>query len=196
MLPPVVWVLGGPGAGKGTQCQLISSKFGYHHLSSGDLLRREVLTGTDLKNVQIFKAMEKGTLVEDEDVVRLLGEEMKNSEKANGFVIDGFPANLNQAKLFEQNLGSPSHIIKLEVSNGVMRSRLLARGNFDDKGEAVEARIKSFNEQTRPVLAAYSQTIDIVRGEQDVESVHRDMSSVIDTFYAEISATITLPYVA
>ena len=56
---------GGPGAGKGTQCQLISSKFGYHHLSSGDLLRREVLTGTDLKNVQIFKAMEKGTLVAD-----------------------------------------------------------------------------------------------------------------------------------
>ena len=84
MLPPVVWVLGkrwdrsgyyctnrilpgGPGAGKGTQCQLISSKFGYHHLSSGDLLRREVLTGTDdvTKNVQIFKAMEKGTLVAD-----------------------------------------------------------------------------------------------------------------------------------
>ena len=56
---------GGPGAGKGTQCQLISSKFGYQHLSSGDLLRREVLTGTDLKNVQIFKAMEKGTLVAD-----------------------------------------------------------------------------------------------------------------------------------
>jgi len=121
---------------------------------------------------------------------------MKKSEKANGFVIDGFPANLNQAKLFEQSLGSPSHIIKLEVSNGVMRSRLLARGNFDDKGEAVEARIKSFNEQTKPVLAAYSQTIDVVRGEQAVESVHRDMSSVIDTFYAEISATITLPYVA
>ena len=58
---------GGPGAGKGTQCQLISSKFGYHHLSSGDLLRREVLTGTEdvSKNVQIFKAMEKGTLVAD-----------------------------------------------------------------------------------------------------------------------------------
>jgi len=140
MLPPVVWVLGGPGAGKGTQCQLISSKFGYRHLSSGDLLRREVLTGTEdvTKNVQIFKAMEKGSLVADEDVVRLLGEEMKKSEEANGFVIDGFPANLNQAKLFEQNLGSPSHIIKLEVSNGVMRSRLLARGNFDDKGETVE----------------------------------------------------------
>ena len=89
-------------------------------------------------------------------------------------------------------------------------------------GEAVEARIKSFNEQTKPVLAAYSQTIDVVsdmqtylisellilfflsisniptqvKGDQAVESVHRDMSLVIDTFYAEISATITLPYVA
>ena len=58
---------GGPGAGKGTQCQLISSKFRYRHLSSGDLLRREVLTGTEdvTKNVQIFKAMEKGSLVAD-----------------------------------------------------------------------------------------------------------------------------------
>merc|ERR1712027_136092 len=129
---PIIWLIGGPGSGKGTQCDRIVGKFGFTHLSSGELLRGEVLAGTP-RGMQLFRVMEQGLLVPDEEV-------------------DGLPANMEQAKLFEEMIGAPSKIIVFELNEEVMKIRLKERSNFDDKPDAILKRIETFGTQTRPVI--------------------------------------------
>lgn len=86
---PVVWILGGPGSGKGTQCAKIVDKFGFSHFSTGDLLRAEVSAGTD-KGKELAAIMKRGDLVPNDEVLYLLQKAMKEvTGKAKGFLIDG-----------------------------------------------------------------------------------------------------------
>lgn len=86
---PVVWILGGPGSGKGTQCAKIVEKFGFSHFSTGDLLRAEVAAGTD-KGKELSEIMKRGDLVPNEEVLALLQAAMKEVlGKSQGFLIDG-----------------------------------------------------------------------------------------------------------
>ena len=95
---PVIWVLGGPGCGKGTQCDKIVSKYGYTHLSSGDLLRDEVKSGSD-RGQQLNAMMEKGDLVPLFVVLDLLAEAMIGKlAGSKGFLIDGYPREVAQVK--------------------------------------------------------------------------------------------------
>merc|ERR1739847_56166 len=131
---PIIWLVGGPGSGKGTQCDRIVGKFGFTHLSSGELLRGEALSGTP-RGMQLFRVMEQGLLVPDEEVVGLLKDAIySKSSDAKGFIIDGFPANLEQARLFEE-------MIVFELNEEVMKIRLKERSNFDDKPDAILKRI-------------------------------------------------------
>merc|ERR1712241_1438371 len=114
---PIVWVLGGPGSGKGTQCQTIVTRMGYTHLSSGDLLRNEVLSGSP-RGLQIFRLMETGELVPAIIVLPLLPEAMVEKiygGKAKGFLLDAFPCNLDQAESFESLVMGPSKVISLSM---------------------------------------------------------------------------------
>merc|ERR1712088_441721 len=153
MAPPVFWVIGGPGSGKGTQCEMIRGKYRFTHLSSGDLLRDEVMLNS-ARGMQIFGTMEKGNLVPDEVVIDLLAEAM--AKESTGFLVDGFPATMEQAKLFEKTVGAPCKIILFDMSDELMRIRLEGRGNFDDQASAIKKRIATFNEKTKPVAAEYS----------------------------------------
>ena len=81
----------------------------------------------------------------------------KNTSETKGFIIDGFPATLDQAALFEEKIGSPSKIIVIEVINDLLKRRLEDRGNFDDTADAIEKRIDTFTEKTRPVIRNYSK---------------------------------------
>lgn len=86
---PVIWILGGPGSGKGTQCAKIVEQFGFSHFSTGDLLRAEVAAGTD-KGKQLAEIMKRGDLVPNEEVLDLLQNAMKEAKgKSKGFLIDG-----------------------------------------------------------------------------------------------------------
>merc|ERR550532_1530556 len=131
---PVVCVLGGPGSGKGSQCEILAYKRNLKHLSSGDLLRHEVLSGSEVGK-KVFKLMEMGELVPTTVVLDLLAEAMIKAidEGAAGYLLDAFPINLEQAKAFEEFIGSPTRIIYLSLAQDIMVSRLLERGNFDDK---------------------------------------------------------------
>merc|ERR1712002_281119 len=98
---PIVWVLGGPGCGKGTQCDKIVAKYGYTHLSSGDLLRAEVQSGSE-RGKQLTAIMEKGDLVPMFVVLDLLAEAMlAKLGGSKGFLIDGYPREVQQGKEFE-----------------------------------------------------------------------------------------------
>ncbi|KOB70732.1 Uncharacterized protein OBRU01_14831, partial [Operophtera brumata] len=99
---PVVWVLGGPGSGKGTQCEKIIAKYGFTHLSSGDLLRAEVKSGSDRAKC-LTSIMERGELVPNEIVLDLLKEAIEaNRDHAKGFLVDGYPREKSQGIAFEQ----------------------------------------------------------------------------------------------
>ena len=80
-----------------------------------------------------------------------------------GFLIDGFPANLNQAKVFEEKIGSPEKIIVLNVNDIILKERLTKRSNFDDQPDAVDKRLETYNNETKAVVKAYAKLVKNVR---------------------------------
>lgn len=176
---PIIWVLGGPGSGKGSQCLSMVAKHGFTHLSSGDLLRKEVLSGSNLGR-QLYRVMELGELVPTTVVLDLLAEAMVNeiyTGKAKGFLLDNFPMNLEEAEAFESYVTSPTKLIYLSAEQDVMIGRLLERGNFDDTKEAIEKRCANFQNQTRPVLAKYEAKLVKVNADQPKDKVAEDIAS-------------------
>jgi adenylate kinase len=121
-------LLGAPGAGKGTQCKRIAERYGVFHLSSGDILRRERLAGTELgKKAQSY--MDSGSLVPDGIVVEMMAEAI-NKARA-GFVLDGFPRTVNQAGELDKALASSGQridiILDLEIDDEVVGQRMTGR---------------------------------------------------------------------
>jgi adenylate kinase len=101
---PIIWILGGPGSGKGTQCERLVKRYGFQHLSSGDLLRDEVASGSD-KGKEISEMMVKGVLVPRAVVLDLIKQAMlKNLGTAKGFLIDGYPREVEQGEDFENQV--------------------------------------------------------------------------------------------
>jgi adenylate kinase len=100
----VIFVVGGPGSGKGTQCERIVKKYGYTHLSSGDLLREEVKSGSE-RGKQLNELMQKGLLVSNQTVLDMIKDAMlKNIETSKGFLIDGYPRQMDQGLEFEKQV--------------------------------------------------------------------------------------------
>eukprot|EP00092_Neocalanus_flemingeri_P021719 GFUD01023561.1.p1 GENE.GFUD01023561.1~~GFUD01023561.1.p1 ORF type:complete len:200 (+),score=50.47 GFUD01023561.1:131-730(+) len=178
---PIIWVLGGPGSGKGTQCMSLVAKLGFTHLSSGDLLRNEVLSESKIGR-QLYNLMERGELVPMTVVLDLLAEAMVNDihgGKNKGFLLDAFPINLEQAEAFESYVTSPTKVLYLSTEQDVMIDRLLERGNFDDNKESIEKRCSTFQTQTRPVLEKYAAKLVKVNADRPSEEVAQDMAAGI-----------------
>jgi len=174
---PIVWVLGGPGSGKGTQCANLGVKTGFTHFSTGDLLRNEVLSGSK-RGCQLYKLMEIGELVPTAVVLDLLAEAMVENlygGNSKGFLIDAYPMNLEQAGAFEDYIYSPTKVVYLSLEQDVMVDRLLKRGNFDDKKEAIEKRCQNFQTQTRPVLEKYKDKLIKVDANRPADEVTADI---------------------
>ncbi|CAL8469532.1 g9073 [Coccomyxa elongata] len=155
----IVFVLGGPGSGKGTQCDMIVKKYGFVHLSAGDLLREEVKKGTELGK-EIEGIMKEGKLVPTDITVKLLREAMEKST-ADTFLIDGFPREIHQAQVFERKVKPPQLVIYYDCPEDVMKERLLKRaqtsGRADDNEETITKRFKTFLECTIPVVEYYER---------------------------------------
>lgn len=156
---PVIFVLGGPGCGKGTQCEKIVAKYGYTHLSSGDLLRDEVQSGSD-RGKALNAIMEKGELVPLEVVLDLIAEAMlKKVSESKGFLIDGYPREQAQGVQFEQNILPCTKVLYFEVPDEVMVERLLNRaktsGRVDDNEETIKKRLNTFHKHSEPVIGYY-----------------------------------------
>eukprot|EP00088_Acartia_fossae_P009055 TRINITY_DN14371_c0_g1_i1.p1 TRINITY_DN14371_c0_g1~~TRINITY_DN14371_c0_g1_i1.p1 ORF type:complete len:189 (-),score=59.51 TRINITY_DN14371_c0_g1_i1:191-757(-) len=176
---PIIWVLGGPGSGKGTQCEEIAMKYQYTHLSTGELLRACVMSGTP-KGIQLFGIMEQGHHVPDDEVIKLLAEAMQEKVgSTKGFLIDGFPASIEQADIFESEIGSPTKILALEAHEEVLKGRLKDRGNFDDRAESIAKRIQLFVEKTRPVIDKYKKIVKQVNAERASKEVFEDVCKAL-----------------
>ncbi|CAG2059034.1 unnamed protein product, partial [Timema podura] len=147
---------GGPGSGKGTQCEKIVAKYGFTHLSTGDLLRNEVQSGSE-RGKQLTAIMERGELVPMEVVLDLLTEAIINNvTTSKGYLIDGYPRELVQGLTFEEKVAECSVILNFDVSPEVMTARLLHRaktsGRADDNEETIKKRLQTFQTHSKPVV--------------------------------------------
>ncbi|CAF4550994.1 unnamed protein product [Rotaria sp. Silwood1] len=157
----IIFVVGGPGSGKGTQCERIVEKYGFTHLSTGDLLR-EAVQSKSARGEQLNALMKEGKLVPMEVVLDLLKENMlKNIEKSKGFLIDGYPREIPQAKKFEEMIAPCNLVLYVKASDDTMTKRLLHRGQtsgrVDDNEATIKNRLKTFHDQTFPVLDLYEK---------------------------------------
>ncbi|KAG9483000.1 UMP-CMP kinase [Eleutherodactylus coqui] len=168
MKPLVVFVLGGPGAGKGTQCELIVQKYGYTHLSAGDLLRDERKRPGSQYGELIESYITDGKIVPVEITISLLQRAMEqimaaNAEK-NKFLIDGFPRNEDNLQGWDRTMDGKadvSFVLFFDCDNETCISRCLERGKSsgrsDDNRESLEKRIQTYLQSTRPIIALYEQ---------------------------------------
>merc|ERR1712212_753297 len=181
---PIVWVLGGPGCGKGTQGDKIVAKYGYTHPSSGDLLREEVASGSE-RGKNLTAIMESGQLVPLATVLDLLAEAMiKRLGGSKGFLIDGYPREVAQGEEFEKAFAPCKHILYFEVSDDCMTGRLLKRaetsGRADDNVETIKKRLVTFHQHSEPVIAAYKAKCSVIPAERGIDEIFADVTAALD----------------
>jgi adenylate kinase len=173
-------MIGAPGAGKGTQAIRIAAHFGLVHLSSGDLLRRHVTEQTSIGR-QISSYLANGDLVPDAIVMDLLRKPILAANAAGGYVLDGFPRTVDQARAAHKvavELGvAVQVVVHLEVDRDELMRRLLERGaesgRSDDNAEVIAHRLDVYDTHTRPMLDYYAQREELVSvdGSQPVDEV-------------------------
>ncbi|XP_071154904.1 uncharacterized protein [Mytilus edulis] len=182
----VLFVIGGPGSGKGTQCAKIVEKYGFCHLSSGDLLRAEVQSESD-RGKRLNEIMEKGELVPLDEVLALLRDAMekKVSEGVKCFLIDGYPRELEQGERFEKEVAGCTGVLYFEVSDDTMTQRLLERGKtsgrVDDNEETIKKRLETFHNQTKPLIDHYKEKSNIIKAEGTVDEIFTEVQKYMDS---------------
>ena len=172
-------LIGAPGAGKGTQAERLAARFGIAHISSGDLLRQHVRDQTSLGQA-VKSYLDRGDLVPDSLVMDMLRKPVLAA--ANGYVLDGFPRTVEQAKAsyaVVRTLGAEVQAaIHLDVPREELMRRLLARGRGAEDAEAVvEHRLTVYTERTVPLLDYYAgrEWMFTVDGARSADAVHEDI---------------------
>ena len=196
----IIYVLGGPGSGKGTQTSWIAEKYGLGYLSTGDILRSATAEGKekveDLQKIApegqdplefaetLRNKMKSGDLVDDDIVISLVKSSIESSDKEY-FLVDGFPRNLDQARNFDSTIKECTAVLYLTVSDEILVERLLNRGKTsgraDDNAESIKNRIANFHKITQPVIDYYEPLNKVIEV---------DASPSINTVRAHILAEL------
>lgn len=183
-------LFGPPGSGKGTQSEKLIEKYGWIHLSTGNLLREEIAQQTKL-GLEAKSIMDKGQLVPDSVVIGMIRSALDANPLAKGFLFDGFPRTVAQAEALDQLLAekntSISLVLALEVGLEELVGRLLNRGKTsgrsDDTNESIiRARIVEYENKTAPVAGHYEQfgKVKRVKGEGSIDDIFGAISSHIE----------------
>ncbi len=188
----VIFVLGGPGAGKGTQCQLLSENIGWAHLSAGDLLRAErQKAGSDLADI-INSNISAGKIVPSEITVLLINNAMEDLKKSKGqtkFLIDGFPRNEGNVNSWREVIGNRARVEKvlfLECPEDILTSRLLERsktsGRNDDSIDVIRKRFVTYREESMPIIQMYQGggKVRKIIADRSIEEVYRELESIVE----------------
>lgn len=185
-----VILFGPPGSGKGTQSERLINKYGFLHLSTGDLLRSEISRQTPL-GLEAKTFMNKGELVPDEVVIGMISSALENNPQVTGFLFDGFPRTAAQAmaldNLLEFKNQSIGAMIALQVSEDELVTRLLHRGQTsgrpDDNNETViRARMQEYQKKTEAVADYYKAAgkVTYINGEGSIDDISERLFSEID----------------
>ncbi|HCV29045.1 MAG TPA: adenylate kinase [Microcoleaceae bacterium UBA9251] len=184
--------MGPPGAGKGTQAQLLASLWNIPHISTGDILRASVVAKTALgQKAQSY--MDAGDLVPDQLLMDLVQERMNQPDASAGWILDGFPRTVPQAAFFDQLLcdvpgaGPKSgkdcalRAVNLDVPDNVLVTRLLSRGRQDDNEQTIRHRLQVYREQTEPLIEFYRdrQQLVAVDGDRSMAEVTAELQQAL-----------------
>lgn len=186
-------MLGGPGSGKGTQCAQLKSHFQLSHLSTGDLLREIVKEDNALAN-EIRATMERGALVDTNTVLQLLTKAMEEAyPNCKGYLIDGYPREVEQGELFCNQIGKPHVIIYLECPDSVLIERLLKRGQesgrVDDNEETIKTRLKTFHGISKPVIDRWKSKVVKIDSTRSPSEVEKECTKVIQNIVKDFKFT-------
>lgn len=185
-------LLGPPGAGKGTQAKVLVDNHGLVQLSTGDMLRAAVASGSDL-GAQAKAVMDAGKLMPDDIMVEIISARIAEPDCANGFILDGFPRTTAQADALDKMLESKGlpldHVIEISVDDAVLIDRINARvaetpeaeRRDDDNAETLKHRLDVYHEQTAPILPYYESRgmLKKVDGMQSIDEVSKQIEAII-----------------
>lgn len=183
-------IFGAPGSGKGTQSDKMIEKYGFEHISTGDVLRSEIKNGTELgKTAKSY--IDKGQLIPDELMVDILASVYDSFGKEHkGVIFDGFPRTIPQAEALKTMLAERGHaiaaMIELDVPEDELMKRLLLRGQqsgrSDDNAETIQKRLTVYHNQTAPLIDWYAKEglHHHIDGLGDLDRISSDIFAVID----------------
>lgn len=167
-------LLGPPGAGKGTQAERLSARLGVPHISTGDMFRENIENDTELGR-EAKRYSEAGDLVPDEITVTMVKDRLAQDDARHGFLLDGFPRNTAQAdelddvlRQLEQRLDA---VLRFEVDDEELITRLTARGRSDDAEDAIRHRLKVYRQETEPLIEHYQDLLVTVEAAGPVDDI-------------------------
>jgi len=171
-----VVLLGPPGAGKGTQAQLLSSRLGVPAISTGDMLREAVAAGSGL-GCRVEGVMAAGRLVDDELMAEVVRERLAKPDALAGYLLDGYPRTLPQAKTLEGILADTGEqldaVVMVDVPEEELVRRTLLRGRVDDSEQVIRERQRVYREKTAPLIGYYRERglLREIDGDRSVDDV-------------------------
>ncbi len=178
--PRIVFVIGGPGCGKGTQCKRIVQNFKYQSFSTGDLLRQYVKDKKDGYE-EIDNQMKEGKLISSSTLMKVLKEYILNSRNKK-ILVDGYPRNQDNVDVWEKEMKDLVEVkgaLYIEVSNEEMKKRLLGRneGRADDNEETIAKRLTTFEQETKPIVDYFEKQGNLIKidGMKTVDEISKEI---------------------
>ncbi len=183
-------LFGPPGAGKGTQSAMLIEKYKLIHLSTGDILRGEIAAGTTL-GLEAKGLIDKGLLVPDTVVIGMIENKLDNNADAKGFIFDGFPRTVAQARALDKLLADRGTgitvMLALEVDDEELMTRLLSRGKMSGRSDdqdptIIENRIKEYNNKTAPLKDYYREQnkLRVINGVGSIDDIFNTLCSAVE----------------
>ena len=182
-------LFGPPGAGKGTQSEKLIQKYGFLHISTGDLFRMHMKNDTAL-GLRVKEIINNGLLVPDEITIAMLKEELDKNPQAKGFLFDGFPRTVAQAEaldtFMQENGTAIHHVVALDVTEQEVRTRIAKRrtesNRADDEEDKLNKRITEYFTKTVHVLPFYENQgrLKTIHGIGNIDDIFNQICSIID----------------
>ncbi|KAJ1888034.1 bifunctional uridylate/adenylate kinase [Kickxella alabastrina] len=188
----VVFVLGGPGSGKGTNSAKLVDDFGFVHLSAGDLLREEQKRPVSQYGELIAHYIREGLIVPHVITIGLLRNAMMDHPESDRFLIDGFPRNLEQAKAFEDTVCKAKKVLYFECPETTLLERLLDRGKTsgrsDDNIESIKKRFRTYVNDSKPVIDEFAKQgkVITISCQGTMDGVYKNTQDQMNKFFNEI----------
>tara|TARA_B100000886_G_scaffold185718_1_gene127410 strand:+ start:717 stop:1265 length:549 start_codon:yes stop_codon:yes gene_type:complete len=170
--------LGAPGAGKGTQAALLGQTYSYLHLSTGELLRKEIEMNTILGN-QVKDIINRGELVSDELVLKIVKQNLNQDNK--GWILDGYPRNVSQADSLNKvliEINQPLDLVfYLDIREEVLIKRLLLRGREDDTEDTIRTRVNIYKKTTEPLIQYFKDLslLECIDADRDLKTISSEI---------------------
>ncbi len=182
-------LFGPPGAGKGTQAKLLVEKYNFHHVSTGDLLRKEIAKGSEL-GLKAKELIDAGNFVDDATVVGMIENEIAANPTVSGFLFDGFPRTVAQAEILDKMLQSKGQgvdkVISIIISDEMVFERISHRANIEGRKDdadpkTIQNRIDTYHAKTEPLIEYYKPQgkYNEICGVGTVEEIFQKIAQVL-----------------